>query len=220
MKDPPLVLVADYACERTSMPREIPLTDRQNLDILSYNEVITVKNQNFSYYLKRFLSPVVLILLGLILTFSPDSATTLLVQIIGWVLITVAAGLFAAAVALPGSMAGKVIGCLLCGASGLYMVLNPLHLAAWFGRIVGILLLLQGIQNILYQRLRTGSLFLPVLTAVVGAVLLVLPMATSRIVFTVAGIVVLLIGILMLVDRLRHPAGPGEPENPNIIDAL
>ena len=176
--------------------------------------------QNFLYYVKRFLPPAILILLGLILTFSPDSATTLLIQIIGWVLILVGVGLGASAVALPGAMVSKVLGTLIFGGTGIYMVTNPLHLAAWFGRLIGILLLIQGIQDIIYQKTRMGSIFLPVLTAVVGTVLMVLPMTTSRLVFIIAGVVVLLIGIFMLVDRLRHPAGLNEPEDPNIIDAL
>ena len=199
---------------------EISLTDRENLDILAVNEVIYMGKQNFLYYVRRLMTPVILILLGLTLTFSPDSATTLLIRIIGWVLIAAAAGLGVAAVAIPGGMAGKVIGALLCGTSGLYMVMEPLALAAWFGRLIGILLLLQGIQAMIYQRLRTGTMLLPLLTAVVGAVLVVLPMTTSRLVFTIAGIVVLIIGVLMLAERIYHRPGPREPEDPNIIDAL
>ena len=176
--------------------------------------------QNFLYYVKRFLPPVILILLGLILCFSPDSATTLLIRIIGWVLIVVAVGLGASAVALPGSMVSKVLGTLIFGGAGIFMVTNPLILAAWFGRLIGILLLIQGIQDILYQKVRMGSVFLPILTAVVGTVLMVLPMTTSRLVFMIAGVVVLLIGIFMLVDRLRRGPGFDEPEDPNIIDAL
>ena len=176
--------------------------------------------QNFFYYVKRFLTPVILILLGLILCFSPDSATTLLIKILGWILIASAAGLCISAVMIPGSMWGRGIGALICGGAGIYMVTHPLALAAWFGRLIGLILLLQGIQDIIYQKVRTGSVFLPILTAMVGAVLVVLPMTTSRLVFTIAGIVVLIIGIFMLVDRFRHPAGFHEPEDPNIIDAL
>ena len=179
-----------------------------------------MRNHNFLYYLRRFLTPVILILLGLTLTFSPDSATALVVKIIGWVLIAAGSGLGISAVAIPGAMVPKVLGALFCGASGIYMVMNPLHLAAWLGRLIGLLLMLQGIQDIIYQRLRTGSIFLPILTAVVGAVLVVLPLTTSRLVFTAAGIVVLLIGIFMLVQRIRSQDSWDEPENPNIIDAL
>lgn len=175
---------------------------------------------NFFYYVRRFLPPVILIFLGLILVFSPDSATSLLISIFGWGLIT-AAGLFAAAALfVPGGTASKILGALICGAAGIWMVTHPLALAAWLGRIIGILLLIQGIQNIVYQRTVMGSLFLPILTAVVGTVLLVLPMTTSRLVFIIAGVIVLIIGAVMLFDRFHHPEGLNGPEDPNIIDAL
>ena len=196
------------------------MTDRENPYILAVNEVIIMHKQNVLYYVKRFAPPVVLLLLGMILTFSPDSATTLLVQIIGWVLILTAGGLGISAVAMPGGMVAKVLGAVICGVSGICMVSHPLSLAAWLGRIIGFLLLIQGVQNILYQKSLRNSMFLPILTALVGAVLVALPMTTSRLVFTIAGIVVLIIGGVMLVDRIHHPAGLQEPEDPNIIDAL
>ena len=53
----------------------------------------------------------------------------------------------------------------------------------------------------------------------VGSTLVLMPMATSRLVFSLCGIVVLIIGVGMLLDRLKHrkrlPKGDG-----NIIDAL
>lgn len=176
--------------------------------------------QNFISNLKRYLTPSVLILLGLVLTFSPDSATTLLIQIIGWVLIAAAVGLGISAVAIPGGTTSKVIGAAIFGVAGIWMVSHPLSLAAWFGRLIGILLMIQGAQDLIFLRSRLGSAFLPLLTAIVGAVLLVLPMTTSRLVFSAIGVVVLIIGITMLVDRIRHRRELNEPDNPNIIDAL
>lgn len=202
------------------MPPGILLTEPEKMDILAVNEVIFMHKQDFLYYLKRFLPPAILILLGLILTFSPDSATTLLIQIIGWVLIAAAVGLGLSAVGIPGGLVSKVIGAVIFGVAGIWMVTRPLSLAAWFGRLIGILLLIQGIQDIIYTRSRMGSIFLPLLTAVVGTVLVVLPMTTSRLVFTGIGIVVLIIGVVMLVDRLRHRECLDEPDDPNIIDAL
>ena len=175
---------------------------------------------NFFYYVRRFLPPIILVLLGLVLIFSPDSATGLLITIFGWVLIAAAGGFILSALLLPGGTASKVIGAVICGAAGIWMVTHPLSLAAWLGRIIGILLLIEGIQNIAYQKTVMGSLFLPLLTAVVGTVLLVLPMTTSRLVFIIAGIVVLIIGVLMLIDRIHRPNGLNGPEDPNIIDAL
>jgi hypothetical protein len=47
----------------------------------------------------------------------------------------------------------------------------------------------------------------------------VLPMTTSRLVFSLCGVVVLLIGIGMLVDRLKHTKYLDKGDG-NIIDAL
>lgn len=176
--------------------------------------------RNIFYYVKRFLPPVILLILGLILIFSPDSATTVLVQIIGWILIAAAVGLAAAAVMLPDGMVSRVVGALIFGAAGIWMVSNPLALAAWFGRLIGLLLMIQGFQDLLYQRSQLGPVFLPILTAVVGTVLLVLPMTTSRLMFIILGIVVLIIAVMMIVERVRQLKQHREPGNPNIIDAL
>ena len=176
--------------------------------------------QDILYYVKRFLPPIILILLGAVLIFSPDSAAALLVQIIGWVLIAVAVGLGISAVARPSGMVSKVIGALIFGSAGIFMVSHPLALAAWIGRLVGILLIIQGIQDIIYQRTRMGSLLLPLLTALTGTVLVVLPMTTSRVVFIGVGIVVTVIGVFMLIDRLLPRPPFDEPDDPNIIDAL
>ena len=53
-----------------------------------------------------------------------------------------------------------------------------------------------------------------------GVVLILLPMTTSRLMFSLCGLVVLIIGIVMLLDRLRDRKRLNEPEDPNIIDAL
>ena len=60
---------------------------------------------------------------------------------------------------------------------------------------------------------------LAILTTVVGVVLTVLPLTTSRLVFSLCGVVVLGIGIAMLIDRLKGRRYL-EDGDPNIIDAL
>ena len=53
-----------------------------------------------------------------------------------------------------------------------------------------------------------------------GAILILLPMTASRLVFTLCGIAVMAIGGKMLYDRLRSRRWLEEQEDPNIIDAL
>ena len=170
--------------------------------------------------IKWLITPVILMILGLVLLLSPDSATTLVAQILGWILVAIGVGCVISAIGDRIGVVGKVLAALVFCGVGSWMILRPLALAAWIGRFVGVLLMIQGIQDILYLRSRHGSLFLPIVTAIVGAVLVVLPMTTSRLVFSVIGGVVLVIGIVMLIQRIRLRKLLEEPDDPNIIDAL
>ena len=86
-------------------------------------------------------------------------------------------------------------------------------LAAFIGRFIGLLIAARGIRDLSmgYSRI------LALITTAVGAVLVVLPMTTSRLVFSACGLVVLLIGIGMLMDRLKHNK---YLDDGDIIDAL
>ena len=179
-----------------------------------------MNRSHFMSYVKLLAAPVLLVLLGVLLLASPDSAATRVVRILGWILIVMAVGIGAWTLTVPGSTVPGVLGAVICGVGGIWMVTHPLGLAAWVGRLAGIVLVIQGLQDVLYFRSRQGSLLLPVLTAVMGVVLVVLPMTTSRLVFRGIGLVLLIIGGIMLYDRLRKKKQLREPDDPNIIDAL
>ena len=179
-----------------------------------------MKQRKFFDLLKLLLTPVLLLVLGLILMLSPDSATAVVARIIGWILVAIGVGCGLSAIGDRIAVAGKVIAALIFCGVGWWMIAHPLLLAAWIGRLVGILLMIQGIQDILYMRSLRGSVLLPVVAAIVGAVLVVLPMTTSRVVFAVIGGVVSFIGLVMLIDRIRSRRQLDEPQDPNIIDAL
>ena len=115
------------------------------------------------------ITPVVLILLGLVLMFSPDSASALIAKVLGW-------------------------------------------------GVIGILLLLRGGRD-LFQSVSRGGKILAAIVAVLGIVLIVLPMTTSRVVFSLCGVVLLIVGIAMLAERLRERRYLDGGDS-NIIDAL
>lgn len=170
--------------------------------------------------LKLFFAPVVIILLGLILLINPDSATVVLFRILGGILGLVAIGFGVAALVNDQGRVGKVVVSILCALAGGWLGSNPLVLAAWFGRIIGIVLLVDGVQDILASR-RQGTVFLfPAVVALVGFVLVVMPMTASRLVFSLCGLVVLILGFVMLLERLRCSKRLDGPQDPNIIDAL
>ena len=54
----------------------------------------------------------------------------------------------------------------------------------------------------------------------IGAVLILMPMSASRLVFTLCGVAVLAIGGMMLLDRIQGRRWITEGDDPNIIDAL
>ena len=102
---------------------------------------------------------------------------------------------------------------------GGWLTNNPLALAAWVGRIVGILLVVDGLQDMIHLRGQGQRFALPVLATLVGAVLILLPLTTTRLVFSLCGIVVLIIGIVMLLDRLKGRKRISGGDD-NIVDAL
>jgi len=170
--------------------------------------------------IRILLAPVLIIALGLVLLFNPDSASALIAKMLGWILGLVAIGFGISAVVSPQGRAGKVIGAILCAVLGGWLGSHPLFLAAWFGRIIGIVLVIDGVQDILSSR-RQGTTFLfPAIAALIGAVLILLPMTASRLIFSLCGLVALIVGIVMLLERLRGRKRLNDPQDPNIIDAL
>ena len=178
-----------------------------------------MKKNDILSFLKMIATPVLLMLLGLILIIHPDSASALAAKILGWALVAVGVGFGIAAVASPVGTAGKVLSAIACLALGIWLVRNPLMLAAGLGRFVGILLAIRGVRDI-GEASRSHNGMLPaIVTTVLGAVLIALPMTTSRVVLGLCGLLVLIVGIAMLADRLKKRRLL-PPNDDNIIDAL
>lgn len=185
-----------------------------------------MNKNNILSLVKLFAAPVLLILLGLILIVNPDSASALITRVLGWVLILVGAGLAISAAGSPGGRMGKALPALLCILAGLYLVSHPLVLAKWLGRVLGIVLAIQGAGDIADNwKARQGesllcpSMVLAIVTTLAGVVLIVLPMTASQLLFMVCGIVLLVIGAAELLDRLKNRKRLESGKKPNIIDA-
>lgn len=170
--------------------------------------------------IRLFLTPVLVIGLGLILIFNPDSASAFVSKMLGWILIAVGVIIGISVINHKTGQAAKGFGAVIIVVIGSWLVNNPLALAAWIGRIVGILLLVDGIQDIFRLRREGSTFLLPLIISVVGAVLVLMPMATSRIVFILCGIVVTVIGVTMLLDRLKGQRRLNSSGDDDIIDAL
>ena len=178
-----------------------------------------MNKEKISRLIGQLWMPVGLILLGLVLLFNPDSASALISKLLGWVLIAFGIGFGIAAIASEHGRAGKVIAAIALAVAGGWLTRNPLALAAWVGRFVGVLLVIDGVQDMFSLRRQGRRFVLPLAVTVIGAVLVLLPMTTTRLVFSLCGGVVLVIGIVMLIDRLRGQKRLGGGKD-DIIDAL
>lgn len=176
-----------------------------------------MKKQDILSYIRLFLAPVLVILLGLILIVNPDSATALISRIMGTIIILIGVGFGISAIFEKKGRSAKAITAVVMAVAGGWLVKNPLALAAWIGRFVGVLLIVDGVQDIIELRRFGKGFLLPLLVTIVGAVLVLMPLTTSRLVFSLCGVVVLVIGAAMLFDRLK--SRPKLKSADDIIDA-
>ena len=178
-----------------------------------------MKKNSFLQLLYQLASPVAVIALGLLLVVNPDSASILIAKVVGWILTIIGIGFGISAIIDRDGAIRKGATAVAFACIGGTLTANPLVLAAWIGRIIGVIMAVRGIRDLLLHSSYGYSRILALITAAVGAVLVVLPMTTSRLVFSLCGVVVLLIGIGMLVDRLKHTKYLDKGDG-NIIDAL
>lgn len=175
-----------------------------------------MKKQTFKDMCALLLSPVLMILLGLLLLVHPDSASALVGKVLGWVLLLLGLGCGISAIAKPAGTAVKVIPALILLCLGIWLIRTPLALANYGGLFIGILLAIRGIQELAAGRDKLWSL----ITLLLGVVLVLSPMTTSRLLFGIIGGIVTVVGLAMLLDRLRRRRLERGDDDPNIIDAL
>lgn len=175
------------------------------------------------YWVRRLGVPVLMTVLGVILVFSPDTASVLIARLLGWVLVLVGAGCAAAALlGHPIHKTSRLLWGAILGMAGLWMLGNPLMLAKFVGRVLGLSLMIQGGRDISlrYSGGRpewTPGLILAAATTLLGLILVILPLTTSRLVFMIVGVVLILLGAGEIYDRVKGTPmlGSGDPD---IID--
>ena len=176
-----------------------------------------MKKEDILSYVRLFLVPVLVMVLGLILIFNPDSATALITKILGGVIILIGIGAGVSAIFNKKGRTAKAITAVVMAVVGGWLVNHPLALAEWISRFIGVLLVINGLQDIGELRRFGKGFLMPLIVAIVGVVLILMPMTTSRLVFSLCGVVVLVIGGAMLVDRLK--SRPRLKTSGDIIDA-
>lgn len=172
-----------------------------------------------SFDIRPWIKPVLTCVLGLVLVFRPGSLTVTIARLIGVIIALVGAGklirFFREAKVSKDfwSLAGSVILLVL----GFSILRNPVSLEKQAMRVIGILLILQAVRGYV-DPMASHEQVTSTLLVIAGAVLLLMPLAVSRLVVIVCGIVVCAIGIGMVLDLVH--GGPLTPPNgDDIIDA-
>lgn len=183
-------------------------------------EVTSMKKNDIFPLLYKLITPIALILLGAILLLSPDTASAVIARVLGWCIFLTGIGFGISGILGHNGTAGKILTAIICIGVGGTLIRNPLILAANIGRFIGLLLLIRGVRDFFQSNHREARV-LSVITAVLGVVLIALPMTTSRLVFSLLGLALLLIGVAILIDRIRdHRRLDSGNDKPDIIDAL
>lgn len=179
-----------------------------------------MKKQDILSLVQLLLVPILLILLGLILVVNPDTASALISRLLGYALILGAVCTGLTAVFVKSGRISRGIASVTLAIIGGWLMAHPLWLAAWISRLLGIIIVINVLPDLWYALKQKRNFLFHLLAAVVGVILILLPMTASRLVFTLCGIAVLAIGGIMFLDRIRGRRWLTEGDDPNIIDAL
>ena len=179
-----------------------------------------MKKQDLLSLGKLLSVPLFLILLGLLLMVDPHIVSAMIAGIVGYILIAGAVIGAIATMFAPRGKLGKALFSVALAMIGIWLVQNPLLLTAGFGRFVGVLILINSLPDLIYARKQGRSNLFHGFSMLAGVVLLLLPVTISQLAFTLCGVVILVIGVVMAVDRIRGRRWLIAGEDPNIIDAL
>lgn len=172
-----------------------------------------MKRKNIPEAVRHLAMPVTLMVFGLLLLVFPDSASVIIAYGVGGILLL--AGIIMGIGALLDRRLSQIFWTLVCLSLGTTLVGNPLLLARNVGHFLGILLAIEG-----GSCLRKGSRTFGTVLLAAAAVLVFSPMTLSRLLFSLCGAVVLIIGAVMLLSRLKQLRYLPQGKDRNIIDAL
>ena len=182
-----------------------------------------MRDLDWKELLRRQGGSLLTILCGVILVLKPDTASALLSAVAGWALI--AAGV---AALIAGFTGGFGMGSVVTGAvlllAGAWLHRNPLMIASVLGFVVGFLVLRQGLKAMkdAQRSKRNGGLWIPgavlaVLEALIGVRLMLSPLSISRLVLSIGGVALIVIGACSLAAHYKNTRYIPEPGG--IIDA-
>lgn len=177
-----------------------------------------MKKEKLLYLAERLSMPVLMALVGLVLLFAPDTASAIIGRVAGVGLLVVGAVYLAEGLTTRLELGWRVLRGLLCLAGAGWLLSDPLALAAWIGRLTGLFFLLRGLGSLAEAKSLGQKLTLPLIVTLGGALLLLSPMVTSRLVLKGFGLMMAIVGALLIVTRINRQKRLEGPDDPNIID--
>ena len=182
-----------------------------------------MKDYTSSQLISLLAVPAVMVFLGLVLLLIPALAPALAGALIG--IFCILAGLGLGAGVFFGTAVGRIsrgLWALVLLLAGLRLLLDPLSIARFLGRVLGILLILQGARSVAEKSRGRGqfsrSLGLGIVTVVSGAVLVFLPLISTRIFFRIVAVLLVCLGVAKGADNLLGRKNEDRGSGPRIID--
>ena len=165
-------------------------------------------------------APLAVTLLGLVLLFSPDSASALISAILGWAFLAVGICMGIPVLKSGARQFMQLIlpACLVV--VGICLISSPLLLSQLLSRVAGALILFRYLPEAVRAH-RSGQK-VPAKTiafCVAGILLILLPMAASRLFFKLCGLILAAFGAGWFYDRLKERKQLPDGEKPPIVDA-
>ncbi len=179
-----------------------------------------MKNFTLKQKTQMLLTPVLMVILGIILLVRPDSASALVGKVLGWLLIAGGVVCTAFVIKIRDYIVFRAVPAIACFAVGVWLLNNPLALASVLGRVAGILIALQGIQDILHAiEWKCGMTWAVVATGV-GVLLVCVPMTASRLVMGLCGAALILLGAAEGYGRIKlgSPIADGTVLDAGVIE--
>lgn len=181
-----------------------------------------MKNLDWKKLLRMEIGSVVMVVVGAIMVLNPDFGSATVSNVLGWLLVGGGAiGLLSGV--LGGLGSGTVVSGVVMLCIGIYLLSNPLMLASIIGIALGVLLVSQGagaLRDALRLKRHGGTwipgMVLAVFMLLAGIKLIVSPLATSRLVMTVVGIILIVCGAGNLIGHFR--ANKAIEDGDGIID--
>ena len=140
-----------------------------------------MKKKDVQSMVRLMLTPVLMVILGIVLVVRPDSASALVGKILGWVLLLIGIGLLIESIAVKELTTSRILFVVVAAALGLWLVRNPLRLAAALGRVAGLLILVRAVQDIINAARWKCGMKYALLSAIIGGLLILSGMVMAAI---------------------------------------